>query len=279
MTGKVNSENDVQGVGPSLLARREALGLTLDEVARVTRISKSYLDAIEHEAFDRLPSTAYCKGFIRIYAAHLNLSADDMVARFEGTLGQTSPQKPTPAGRQVIKDVSTPDGRPKRKWFLPLILLAVLIAISLLTDSDNRPPVVRPEKQQQVPVAQPPPVMTPVSSALPSSPKSATPDSVVKSPVPQQMLPPSETTGKGIVLRFKVNQESWLNIDLDGRFSQQYDLKAGDVIEWKADNIITVDLGNAGGVDAELNGKSLPPLGTSGKKAHVVVKPEGISSN
>lgn len=280
MTDKAAPEIEVPGVGPYLSARREALGLTLDEVAKVTRISKSYLDAIERGAFDRLPSTAYCKGFLRIYATHLNLSADDVVARYERATGQPNQQNTAPSGRQSLQEARIPVERPRKKWFLPLVLLAVVIVLSILIDTDHRPPPNRPENPQPVPVAQPAPVMKPVSSAqliTAVPPVSETGENPPASPA--QTLLPSENPGKGLILRFKVNQDSWLNIDLDGRFSQQYDLKAGDIIEWKAESVITVDLGNAGGVDAELNGKTLPSFGASGRKAHVIVKPEGISAN
>jgi cytoskeletal protein RodZ len=280
LTEKATPEIEIHGLGPYLSARRQALGLTLDEVANVTRISKSYLDAIEHEAFDRLPSTAYCKGFLRIYAAHLNLSADDVVARYERATGQPNQQNVAPPGRQTLQESRIPAERPKKKWFLPLVLLAVVIVLSMVIDTDHRPPPNRPEKSQSLPVVQPVPVLKPVSSAQSITAVPPVPETGDKQPaLPIQVLPPAETTGKGLILRFKVNQDSWLNIDLDGRFSQQYELKAGDVIEWKADSVITVDLGNAGGVEAEFNGKALPPFGASGRKAHVVMKAGGISTN
>jgi hypothetical protein len=59
--------------------------------------------------------------------------------------------------------------------------------------------------------------------------------------------------------------------------SQQYDLKAGDLIEWKADKVITLEVGNAGGIEAEFNGKPLKPFGQPGKSAHVVLKADGSS--
>lgn len=80
----------------------------------------------------------------------------------------------------------------------------------------------------------------------------------------------------GVILKLKVNQDSWVNIDIDGRLSQPYDLKAGDLIEWKAEKVITLDIGNAGGVEAELNGKPLAPLGPPGRNIHVVLHPEGV---
>jgi hypothetical protein len=72
-----------------------------------------------------------------------------------------------------------------------------------------------------------------------------------------------------------VNQDCWLNVDIDGRLSRQYQLKSGDIIEWKAERLITLDIGNAGGVEGELNGRTLPSFGVSGKSAHVVLRPEG----
>ena len=59
--------------------------------------------------------------------------------------------------------------------------------------------------------------------------------------------------------------------------SQQYDLKAGDLIEWKADKVITLEMGNAGGIEAELNGKPLKPFGEPGKTAHIVLKADTLS--
>jgi hypothetical protein len=73
----------------------------------------------------------------------------------------------------------------------------------------------------------------------------------------------------------KVNQDCWLHITIDETVSQQYELKAGDLIEWKGERVFALDMGNAGGVEAELNGKPLKPFGAQGKTAHVVLKGEG----
>ena len=80
----------------------------------------------------------------------------------------------------------------------------------------------------------------------------------------------------GIILRLKVNQDCWLNITIDETVSQQYDLKTGDLIEWKGEKVFALDMGNAGGVEAELNGRPLKPFGGQGKTAHVVLKGEGV---
>jgi hypothetical protein len=50
----------------------------------------------------------------------------------------------------------------------------------------------------------------------------------------------------------------------------------GDIIEWKANRTINLELSNSGGVEVELNGKQLKPFGVSGKPAFIVLDAEGI---
>jgi flagellar biosynthesis protein FlhG len=52
---------------------REAHGLALREIAEQTKISMTYLDAIESESFDKLPATVYVRGFLTEYARMLEL--------------------------------------------------------------------------------------------------------------------------------------------------------------------------------------------------------------
>ena len=95
----------------------------------------------------------------------------------------------------------------------------------------------------------------------------------------KELVTPAEPTPQpgGIVLKLKVNQDCWLNITIDDTVSQQYDLKAGDLIEWKGEKVFALDLGNPGGVEAEFNGKPLKPLGERGKPVHVMLKAAGVS--
>ena len=67
--------------------------------------------------------------------------------------------------------------------------------------------------------------------------------------------------GDGLVLKLKVREDCWLNITIDDAISQQYDLKPGDVIEWKGNRAFSLDIGNPGGIEGELNGKQLQPFG------------------
>ena len=67
----------------TLYAARRQSGLSLEEVAHATRIPVATLQAIENDDFRRLPSTVYARGFVRNYAAFLNLDPDQMARLFD----------------------------------------------------------------------------------------------------------------------------------------------------------------------------------------------------
>lgn len=70
-------------VGQALRAIRESRGLSLDDLAEITRVRPAYLAALEAMRLDKLPSRPYTVGFIRAYAAALGLDPEAAVERFK----------------------------------------------------------------------------------------------------------------------------------------------------------------------------------------------------
>jgi len=68
--------------GPFLQAVREDRGMSLDELSRSTRISSRYLEAIEADAFDRLPSATFVKGYVKQVVEQLELDGHGVVEAF-----------------------------------------------------------------------------------------------------------------------------------------------------------------------------------------------------
>lgn len=102
---KLNAEENAsaemqQAVGQLLRETREQAGLEIAEVARVLRISKRYLVALEDGRDEDLPGTAYAIGFARSYAGHLKLDGEEIVRRYkahaEGTSVKTDLTFPKP---------------------------------------------------------------------------------------------------------------------------------------------------------------------------------------
>ncbi|HEY1676735.1 MAG TPA: RodZ domain-containing protein [Candidatus Sulfotelmatobacter sp.] len=74
--------------GDKFRKAREAKELTLDDVSNVTKIGPRMLQAIEEENFDRLPGGVFNKGFIRAYAKHLGLDAEEAITEYLDCLRQ-----------------------------------------------------------------------------------------------------------------------------------------------------------------------------------------------
>lgn len=66
--------------GAELAARRESLNLTLDDVARTTRIPRKYLEALESGEEDVIPVGPYRSAYLRAYREQLGLDPDGVIA-------------------------------------------------------------------------------------------------------------------------------------------------------------------------------------------------------
>jgi curved DNA-binding protein CbpA len=79
--------------GASLRARRESIGVPLQEIARNTRISIAYLQFIEEDHIRGLPHDAYLRGYLTQYAKALGLDphtvADGYIRHARQLRGQT----------------------------------------------------------------------------------------------------------------------------------------------------------------------------------------------
>ena len=62
---------------------RQAMGLTLEDVAQRTYIKLPYLQALEEGAVERLPAPVYTYGYIRQVAKLLGLDGSALVAKFQ----------------------------------------------------------------------------------------------------------------------------------------------------------------------------------------------------
>lgn len=83
------------GIGATLRQAREEQGFSLKDMHKKTNIQVDYLQALEAEKFDQLPSPFYTRGFLRAYAKSLKLDAAYLLELYEGKTQKTGtdPQK------------------------------------------------------------------------------------------------------------------------------------------------------------------------------------------
>jgi cytoskeleton protein RodZ len=83
-------------IGSKLRQTREEQSLSLDQVAQATRIKSHYLEALEADQFEKLPSMAQLRGFIRAYAEFLKLDSGELILELDKGSPPAPPQPNTP---------------------------------------------------------------------------------------------------------------------------------------------------------------------------------------
>ncbi len=81
------------GFGEHLRREREMRGVSLDEIAGATRISRRFLEALEKEAWDRLPGGVFNRGFVRTVARFLGLEEESLLAEYSLAKGEGNPPR------------------------------------------------------------------------------------------------------------------------------------------------------------------------------------------
>jgi cytoskeletal protein RodZ len=121
------SEDRETPIGDRLRDARSARRLTIEDAERDTRIIRRYLQALEDERFDLFPAPVYARGFMRSYAAYLEIDAAEAVLSMPAEL-------PRPEGLEPISGLRR---QPATNWptfdlRLAIIVVAIMLTVALL---------------------------------------------------------------------------------------------------------------------------------------------------
>ena len=76
-------KSDNASVGSQLSVARLRHGWTIEEAAARTRLHANVIRNLEGDRFDKLPSLAYIRGFLRIYSRELGLDPKAILREFQ----------------------------------------------------------------------------------------------------------------------------------------------------------------------------------------------------
>ena len=96
--GTVSGEAAAMALSQTLKSTREARGLSLADVAEITRVRQSYLEAFEQGTYDILPSRAFSVGYIKAYAGALGLDPENMADLFKLSFQDSNSGLKAPVG-------------------------------------------------------------------------------------------------------------------------------------------------------------------------------------
>jgi len=97
-------------IGTQLRQAREAQSLSLDQVAQVTHIRVHYLEALETDRFEMLPSIAQLRGFLRAYGDYLKLNSGELVRALEKDSTISSSLHTLPSPSEELSEALTNSG-------------------------------------------------------------------------------------------------------------------------------------------------------------------------
>jgi cytoskeleton protein RodZ len=200
------------GVGAELARAREALGLSVADIAQQLKFAPRQIEALESERYQDLPAGTFARGMLRAYARLLKLDAEALVGRV--ALRVAAPDN-TAAVATVHRAIPITDSarRSNLTYVALSVALLVVIAAVVIEWQQERS---RAARLTFVPAAQAPqaalePAHGPVASAAASS--NVTPQQLALMAESAAEAKPVAAPAQGsrrLVLRFE--RESWVEV-------------------------------------------------------------------
>lgn len=250
-------------------------GLSIEEVAKKTKVALNILKAIEDDSFINL-EPVYVKGFIKIYCNFLGVQPADFISELKEP--------------QVIMKLSDAEEKatpflhplPVKKplpWRMALMVLAAVGSLFLLiglwrgVSKAMRERASMPRKPRPVAAK-----IVPQPKAKPVAP-APKPKAAAKPPAQDQKIAIGASKDEQSVIRLGLhaNEDCYVKVMIDGKTVFQTVLSRGRMESWTARDRIDLYLSSAGGVELEVNGSRIPSLGRKGQVLkNIVINKDGL---
>jgi len=123
----------IEHFGEALRCERQRRSVSLEDIAQTTKVTVRSLQALESDAFDRLPGGILSKGIVRSYVRFLGLDEGEWVERFLDASGQKNPPTTDKDWASFAMSVSTHRGGrvtdTKLRWAGVVALLLLLCGL------------------------------------------------------------------------------------------------------------------------------------------------------
>jgi cytoskeletal protein RodZ len=261
------------GIGERLRNARTARGLTLEDIEAATHIKRRFLDALEREAWDELPGTAYARGFLVSYAQHLGISTDEILSLYlVPSVRGPSVAAPRPVDVRITP--ANPQSRLRRiVTAIVVLLIAGAVALSYVLARQlgefaaSRP---RPQASGPAPGAGAPNGSPPAGTQAGGTPgvTSTQPGGVTQTgaagAVTGTAAVPLIAPGQPVVVTVQATDRTWVRATADGTVIFEGFVSAGDHEVWRGQHRVSLRVGNASALDLSVNGQPIGRLGNPG---------------
>jgi len=234
----------METIGKYLKRVRETCGYSLEDVAGITRINLRYLEAIEKDDFEKIPGETFSHGFIRSFARCIGISDEDISRKIRETL-KTEPQAVNTQNQDDMAERSVVRKPGKARIILPAAAAVILAALLIVLFTSGRESgTIRNSKELK---------------EVPAESIEVQPQVVAENnQVVQKKVEP-------VVLKVYARELTWISARIDDKETKEALLQPGDGVMWNGDEKVVITVGNAGGIDLDVNGKRLDPIGRRGE--------------
>jgi len=272
----------MNSVGRILRSARERQGRDLSEIADELCLTQQYLRAIEEDDVKSLPGAFFYKNFVRQYAAILGVKESEIDAGVQSLAAAAEePIQPGVLAQPPVRPMDPIVADNNRSYFAHtrLGMSVAALAVALLACSGfyawwSRPAEAAVAKLRPLPPVIQPQVQTPAETA--ALPVNTPVDTAVNAQV--TAVAESQTVDgiNHVVLNLSATEKTWLSISSEGKRLFSGFLEPSQTKTLTGLDAARMTVGNAGGIEVRLNGRSIGPIGKSGQVRTVVFTPDNF---
>jgi cytoskeletal protein RodZ len=264
-------------IGDTLRGERLRRGWTLEQVAAEIKVKPRLLEAIEEDAFDRLPYAMLARSFVRQYAQAMCVDEQEAVEQVDRWLAEAASPPSAPDLKKQsqgipffppLADIRNQLRRESSLAALVWVALACFACATIYTTWRRNWEVgaaeTRVERRAQAQAESPAPPRTQDDEATLDKPNA---DAVY------------QVTPDPIRVLFTATEPVWISVRSDGTPIYTGTLQAQQSRQFEGAEKMMVTIGNAGGVTVTLNGKPVGPIGAAGEVRMLELAPGGAFLN
>lgn len=230
--------------------RRTELGKSIEEISQITKIKKSYIQAIEEGSWEQLPLEIYTRSYVKIYAELLGLEPKKFIEDYENYLNTLKCLNKKNIFDSKDKNNLIEEKQNKAKnyprWTVSIIItITVFVIILMILYLDRR------------------------EHSIPPPPNPQLLKSTIQDEVKQQKQINYEENRKLTNLKIEAIDKVWMRITIDDKEKKEYLLDKGQNINLEALKSFKLHIGNAGGVKVYFNNEDLGKLGETGQVVYL----------
>jgi cytoskeletal protein RodZ len=113
-------------IGELLKSQRQHHNLTIAELAAHTKIRPDFLEALEENSFEKLPSAVFVKGYIKTYCSLFGVDDQPLLAILRRDFKESA------AGQLVPRDFIKPMLKKRQMW-TPVTMAVLVLGVIFLT--------------------------------------------------------------------------------------------------------------------------------------------------